>query len=42
MSFDSIYKGPTQSRKSKQVKGKIFTDTRYELSQKMHGVNSKL
>ena len=24
MSFDSVYKGPTQSRKSKQVKGQAF------------------
>ena len=42
MSFDSIYKGPTQSRKSKQVKGQQFTDSRYTLSQELKGVGGKI
>lgn len=32
MSFDSVYKGPAQSRHSKAVKGNIFNDSRYELN----------
>lgn len=42
MSFDSVYKGPTQSRKSKAVKGQVFKDSRYELNQKLHGVSNRL
>ena len=32
MSFDSIYKGPSQSRHSKAVKGQVFKDSRYSLN----------
>lgn len=42
MSFDSIYRGPTQSNKSKQVKGKAFTDVRYSLNQRIRGVGSQI
>lgn len=42
MSFDSVYKGPTQSRKSKAVKGQVFKDSRYELNQRLHGISGRI
>ena len=42
MNYDSIYHGPSQSRKSRIMEGKISRDVRWGLSQKIRGVNAKI
>jgi len=42
MNYDSIYHGPSQSRKSRIMEGKISRDVRWELSQQIKGVNAKI
>ena len=38
MSFDSVYKGPLESRNARQIKGRNQVDVRYQLKERIKGV----
>ena len=42
MSFDSVYKGPLESRNARQIKGRNQVDVRYQLKERIKGVGSRI